>query len=292
MAAVEDLVSREASGMLEIAGDPSGAIYLDAGRIVFARVPWVPGLAARLRGIRPSLAGLGELSSGQEADDAAIAELALQGGYLTLTALHELIQSIVIDAFLVLAVPLAMDSPVAAVRFTSTRTYWTELFPRFGIGLVRGEALRMAERIAEYGLTPTTEVRPCDLREPAAVLTREQWAVACQIGAHASARDLAARRGAALIGTLECLGSLTRAGLCAPVRVGGRGRPFTPAPGGVRSTGPSAEPPPAVCLPARHPARDYSVHDYRTQAARTAGPGQAPTADVLRQVLNGLRKLS
>ena len=85
MAAVEDLVSREASGMLEIAGDPSGAIYLDAGRIVFARVPWVPGLAARLRGIRPSLAGLGELSSGQEADDAAIAGLALQRGYLTLT---------------------------------------------------------------------------------------------------------------------------------------------------------------------------------------------------------------
>jgi hypothetical protein len=291
MAAVEDLVGREATGMLEVTGNPSGALYLDAGRIVFARVPWVPGLAARLRGIRPSLAGLRELSSGREADDAAVAGFALQRGYLTITALHELIQSIVVDAFLVLTVPLAMDSPVAAIRFTSTRTYWTDMFPRFGIGLVRGEALRIAERIAEYGLTPTTVVKPCDLREPVAVLTREQWAVACQIGDHASARDLAARRGAALIGTLECLGSLTRAGLCAPVRTGGRRQPLSSVPGEARSTGPSAGPPSAASLPVRHAARDYLVHDYRTQEERPGRPGQAPAPDVLRQVLNGLRKL-
>ena len=292
MAAVEDLGSRKASGMLEVMGNPSGAIYLDAGRIVFARVPWVPGLAARLRGIRPSPAGLRDLSSGREDDDAAIAGFALQRGYLTMTALHELIRSIVVDAFLVLTVPLAMDSPVDAIRFTSTRTYWTEMFPRFGIGLVRGEALSMAERVAEYGLTPTTVVKPCNLREPVAVLTREQWAVACQIGDHASARDLAARRGAALIGTLECLGSLTRVGLCTPVRAVGRREPLPSVPVGGRSAGPSAEPPPAPRMPVRHPARDYSVHDYRTQADRPDGPAQAPPADVLRQVLNGLRKLS
>ena len=280
MAVVEELGSREASGILEVTGNPSGAIYLDAGRIVFARVPWVPGLAARLRGIRPSLAGLRELSSGTDDDDAAIAGFALQRGYLTMTALHELIRSIVVDAFVVLTVPLAMDSPAAAIRFTSTRTYWTEMFPRFGVGLVRGEALRMAERIAEYGLTPTTVVEPCGLRERVAVLTREQWAVACQIGDHASARDLAARRGAPLIGTLECLGSLTRAGLYTPVRVGRRGRPLTSVPGGVRSTRWSAEPPPAS-YPVRHPVRDYPAQEY-----------QAPPADVLRRVLSGLRKLS
>jgi len=123
-------------------------------------------------------------------------------------------------------------------------------------------------------------------------LTREQWAVACQIGDHASARDLAARRGAALIGTLECLGSLTRVGLCTPVRAVGRREPLPSVPVGGRSAGPSAEPPPAPRMPVRHPARDYSVHDYRTQADRPDGPAQAPPADVLRQVLNGLRKLS
>jgi hypothetical protein len=291
--AVEDLVSRKASGVLEVTGSPSGAIYLDGGRIVFARAPWVPGLAARLRGIRPSLAGLEALPSGREADDAAIAGFVLQRGYLTMTALHELVQSIVVDAFLVLTVPQAMDAPVTAIRFNSTRTYWTEVFPRFGLGLVRGEALRMAEWMGEYGLTPTTAVAPCALREPAAVLTREQWALACQIGEHASARDLAARRGAALIGTLECLGSLTRSGLCAPVRVGGRRQPPAPAPGVAHSTGPSAGPPPAS-LPARRSAQDYPTRAERLPGGLggLVGPSDAPTADILRQVLNGLKKLS
>lgn len=279
MTVVEDLTVRGASGILEVTGSPSGAIYLDTGRVVFAKASWVPGLAARLRGLRPSLAGDRELPHGREADDAAVAGLALQRGYLTMTALHEIIQSIVVDSFFVLTVPLAMDAPVAAIRFTSTRTYWTEMFPRFGIGLVRGEALRMAERMAEHGLAPTTSVAPCHLRAPAAVVTREQWAVACQIGDRASARDLAARRGTALIDTLECLAGLTRAGLCTPVRASRRAAPPSPALGQACPAGPSA-----ARLPRRHPAQDYPQ--------RPGGAGQPPTADVLRQVLNGLRKLS
>lgn len=284
MTVIEDLTSRGASGILEVTGSPSGAIYLDAGRIVFAKASWVPGLAARLRGLRPSLAGARELAPGREADDAAVAGLALQRGYLTMPALHGLIQSIVVDAFLVLTVPLAMDAPIAAIRFTSTRTYWTEIFPRFGIGLVRGEALRMAERMAEHGLAPTTAVAPCELRAPAAVVTREQWAVACQIGEHASARDLAARRGAALSDTLECLAGLTRAGLCAPVRISKRVQPHSPALGQPRPAG-LAPRPGADRLPARHPAQD---HPWQPGGAA----GQPPTIDVLRQVLNGLRKFS
>jgi hypothetical protein len=288
MAAVEDLVSRATSGILEVTGNPSGAIYLDGGRIVFVRVPWVPGLAARLRGISPGLTGLRELPAGQEADDAAVAGLALQRGYLTVPALHELIQSIVVDAFLVLTVPLAMDAPVAAIRFTSTRTYWTEIFPRFGIELVRGKALKTAERITQYGLTPTTEVAPCRLRRPAAVLSREQWAVACQIGDRSSARDLAARRGAALIDTLDCLGGLTKAGLCAPVRAAGHAR-AAGAPGPGRSPGAGA--PSGAGTVARLPARD-SGPDHQARAWQAAGAGQPPTEDILRQVLNGLRKLT
>ena len=37
MTAVEDLMAREASGVLEVTGNPSGAFYLDGGRIAFAR---------------------------------------------------------------------------------------------------------------------------------------------------------------------------------------------------------------------------------------------------------------
>jgi len=292
MTALEDLVTREASGVLEVTGSPSGAVYLDGGRIAFARASWVPGLAARLRAVSPALAGSGEMSTGShtdDADDAAVAGLAVQRGYLTAAGLHELIRSIVVDAFLVLTVPLATDSPVAAIRFTSTRTYWTEMFPRLGVDLVREEAFRRAERLAEHGLAPTTAVALCDLRTPSAVLTREQWAVACRIGAHASALDLAARRGAALIDTLECLGSLTRAGLCAPVHVGGRGQPSSRVPGQGRPAGTSSQPAPGQSpatgrLPARHPGQDRPAH--------TGGAGQPPTVDILRQVLNGLKKLS
>ena len=289
MTALKDLVTREASGVLDVTGSPSGAIYLDGGRIAFARASWVPGLAARLRAISPALAAFGEVPPGRDADDAddgddaAVAGLALQRGYLTAAGLHELIRSIVVDAFLVLTVPLATDSPVAAIRFTSTRTYWTEMFPRLGIDLVREEAYRRAERLAEHGLAPTTAVALCDLRAPAAVLTREQWAVACRIGAHASALDVAARRGTALIDALDCLGSLTRAGLCAPVRVGGRGQPAARVPGRGRPPVPS-QPAPGERLPARYPGQD--------RPGLPGGPGQPPTVDVLRQVLDGLKKLS
>ena len=289
MTALDDLATREASGVLDVTGSPSGAVYLDGGRIAFARASWVPGLAARLRAISPALDGLGETGDADDVDDAAVAGLAVQGGYLTAAGLHGLIRSIVVDAFLVLTIPLATESPVAAIRFTSTRTYWPEMFPRLGIGLVREEAFRRAARLAEHGLAPTTAVALCDLRAPSAVLTREQWAVACRIGAHASALDLAARRGAALIDTLDCLGSLTRAGLCAPVRAGARAQPSSRGPARGRPAGRPAQQAPGPPetpgrLPGRHPAQD--------RPAWTVGTGQAPTVDVLRQVLNGLKKLS
>jgi stage V sporulation protein SpoVS len=262
MAVVADLGARGASGVLEVKGNPSGAIYLDRGRIAFAWASWVPGLVARLRGILPSPAELQDLLAGRDTDDAAVAALAVKRGYLTPAGLHELIGSIVVDAFLVLTIPLAMDSTVASIRFASARTYWTEMFPRLDIDPVRWEALRRAQRMADYGLAPTTTVALRDLRRPTAVLTREQWAVASLIIGNASAREIALRHGTALADTVECLGSLIRVGLCTPVRV--TERPH------VRRVAPD------------HPAmpEGYGL------------PSQAPTVDILRQVLNGLRKLS
>jgi hypothetical protein len=280
MAMLEDLVMRERSGVLEVMGTPSGIIYLDGGRIAYARASWVPGLAARLRAIAPSLSGTMAPQPNRDADDAESARLAVRHGYLTTAGLHELIGSVIAEAFAVLTVPLAPDSFVGGIRFTPIPTYWTDLFPRLTMDVVQQEAATQAERMAACDLAPTTVVAPCDLAVPCAVLTREQWAVACQIGDRASARDLAARRGAPLIGTLECLGSLTRAGLYTPVRVGRRGRPLTSVPGEVRSTRWSAEPPP-TSYPVRHPVQDYPAQEY-----------QAPTVDVLRRVLSGLRKLS
>jgi hypothetical protein len=309
MTAVEDLVAREASGVLEINGSPSGAIYLDGGRIAFARASWVPGLAARLHAACPQLAGAGTPPGGR--DDADMAALAVQRGYLTPRGLHELIESVVVDAFLVLTIPVAVDSFVAAIRFTSTRTYWTEIFPRFALEPVRAEAVRRAERMAEHGLAPTTQVALRDLRAPAAVITREQWRLACQIGEHASARDLAARRGAALSDTLNCLGLLTQAGLCAPVRVARRGQPdrsaqrppgriaaaprFVPAgePHSAPQSERHSEPRGAERLPARGHVQDQAAREHLARAAAHAAGQSAPVAvDILRQVLAGLRNLS
>src|ERR1700722_4581475 len=116
MAMLEDLVTREASGVLEVMGIPSGVIHLDGGRIVYARASWVPGLAARLRAIAPSLVVAGAPPPWEDADDADLAGLVVRHGYLTTAALRELIRSVVAEAFLVLTIPLAADSPVAAVR--------------------------------------------------------------------------------------------------------------------------------------------------------------------------------
>lgn len=82
-AMVEDLAAREASGVLEVTGIPSGIIYVDGGHIAYARASWVPGLAVRLRAIAPSLSGTMEPWPGQDADDAESASLAVRHGYLT-----------------------------------------------------------------------------------------------------------------------------------------------------------------------------------------------------------------
>jgi hypothetical protein len=260
MAVIEDMVRRGMTGVLELEGNPSGRVYLDGGKIAYARASWVPGLAARLRAIAPSLVSEQPPPS-RDAADAAAARFVVGHGYLTTTSLHELIKSIVVDVFLVLTIPLAEDYPIAAVRFTQTQASWTGLFPRLALAVVRGEAVSRAERMAEYGVSPTTAVVPRDLTMPAAVLTREQWAVACQIGDRVSARELAMRRGASLSDTVHCLGSLVRAGLCAPV----------PAPAQTR--------PPAIAV------RQHG------RPQRPVSKVQPPSLEVLRRVLTGLRRL-
>jgi hypothetical protein len=304
LATLEDLAAGGASGVFEVAGNPSGAVYLDGGRIAYARASWVPGLAALLRARYPVLA---VPPPGRDADDITIADLAVQRGCLTRAGLEEILRSIVIDAFLVLTVPLAADSPVTAMSFTSTRTYWTELFPRLRLDSVREEALRRGKRVAQCGLSPTTRVTLRDIAAPATVLTREQWAIACQIGLRGSgdgrgsftrgsgdrqgsgdlrageltsARDLAMLTGRALSETVESLGSLIRAGVCAPVR-GGEGVSLPAAtPPHSRSSSSSASPvspPPSVSAPSvsRPPAMSPPA-SVSPPASATAPAAAAP----------------
>jgi len=270
MIAIEEAGMQGATGALEVVGNPSGIIYLEGGHIAFAQASGVPGLAIRLLGIRPAPPGLQELVSGRGAEDhAAIAAHVIHRGYLTAASLADLIHSIVLDAFMVLAMPWAADSPVSAIRFAAARTsYWPDLFPRLGIGPVREEAMRRAERMADHRLAPTTAVALRSLAPPAAVLTRDQWTVACHINGPMPAVELAPRCGMSLADTVDCLGSLIWAGLCMPVRVGERQQLSSPAAGSAR--------------PSRAPAE---------LALRVAQPTPPPLG-LLRQVLQGLRKLS
>jgi hypothetical protein len=308
MAAIEDLAEGAESGILEVEGDPSGRIYLEGGEIAYAQASWVPGLAVRLRAIAPSLDD-GAFAPSQEADDVATARLMVRHGYLSESGLQELIESVVVDAFLVLTIPLTADSPVRGLHFEPALTGLPALFPPLTLGLVRGEAIRRAEGMAEYGLAPTTAVAPRDLAASATVLTREQWAVACQIGDRVSARELAMRRGASLSEMVHCLGSLVSVGLCAPVRgASPRARRDGPAalpavPGQEQADGHGAAAPPAVprqsrfdgrvALPAVPPqARRVPGRALEPACSqRLAGQYQPPSMDVLRQVLSGLRRL-
>jgi hypothetical protein len=334
MAMLDDLVLKEATGVLEVTGTPSGVIYLDGGRIAYARASWVPGLAARLRAIAPSLSGTAEPHAGLDADDAEGARLAVRHCYLTTAGLHELIGSVVAEVLAVLTVPLAPDAFVAGIRFTPIPTYWDDLFPRLDVDAVHREAARQAERIAACGLAPTTAVAPRDLDAPCAVITREQWTVACQIGDRATARELAMRSGASLSDTIHCLGSLVRAGLCVPVRAGARGyaaagrgraQPAThrvppyarrvgqaaddpapsagptltvPAPGDPGQAVP-AQAVPAQAVPAQAvPGPERPTERLPLRARQPAWPGRhaspepGPSAELLRKVLNGLRRLT
>ena len=175
MSVVEDLAARGATGVLEVTGDPSGALYLDGGQLVFAGASWVPGLVDRLLGLRPASAELQDLLADWDADDAAAAAPAVAGGYLTATRLHELIRSIVVDAFLVLAIPLPENAHVAGIRFTSARTHANAMFPRLDIPSVRWEALARADRMAKYCRAPTTTVPSRGIRHPESLRTQEQW---------------------------------------------------------------------------------------------------------------------
>src|SRR5260370_13785774 len=61
----------------------------------------------------------------------------------------------------------------------------------------------------------STLVRLCDLGARTAVLSREQWAIACAVDGVRTVQDLAWQCGLALYEAIEGVGLLVQAGLCA-----------------------------------------------------------------------------
>ena len=156
------------------------------------------------------------------------------------------------------------------------------------------EVIKKAERIARFKLARTTPVRLRDLGAASAVLSREQWAVACAIDGARSVQDLAWTYGLALYEAIECVGRLIQAGLCVP-------EPAEPAGPLAQWFGPEVLSPTAVLPPARTdlPQRVPQAREDRPLMSAPVWPADMPASDdftaaqpeLLRRVLDGLRRL-
>jgi hypothetical protein len=271
--ALEALAARQASGILEIGGDPSGTVYFDQGQITCARASWIPGIGARLLGALSPPAGL---LTGADEPDRDIGTFLVQRNYLTIQDLAAILRSVVVDTVIALTAPA---SQVDAIRFAPARAHWAAAFSCLDVPSVLAEAGLRARRMARYRLDRTTPVRLCDLGRPSAVLNRAQWALACAIDGAASPQDLAWRCGLALYETIENLGDLIAAGLVSTA-------PPPPWPGPVPPPAPALSP--RLCAPPRLSAPPALAAEIRGPSAGLEFTPAAP--DLLRRVLEGLRR--
>jgi hypothetical protein len=266
-AVLEGLALQNATGELEIDGRPGGAIYLDRGEVVFARSAWSPDLATRLQGALGTSPGLRDLLAASDKPAGDLGNQLVAEDYLTADDLRILLRSVVLDALIVLTVPLADDATVANIRLIPSVSHWAESFCRLSVASVRAEAIRQGGRMAGFDLSKSGSLELCDLKSGLAVLSREQWAIANLIDGTASARDLAWDNGLALYETIECVCGLVRAGLCTAAAAA----PASPA---EQKAAPVAQPRVVSGLaPGRVTARGVTTRARLPKAEAGAGQG-------------------
>lgn len=291
--------------MLEVHGNPAGTIYFDQGQIAFARASWIPDLSARLLGaLRPSAESRDLLIDGDR-PDRDICTMLVQQKELTRADLQKILRSVVVDAVIVLTMPADEDSFVSDIRFAPSGPHWASAFSRLRVDSVRMEAATRAERVARQHLARTTPVQLRDLSRPSAVLSRQQWAIACTIGGGLSAQDLAWQCGLALYEAIEYVGDLIRAGMCA---TGVAATLEPPAPRAEPELVPLRAEPELVPrqprglsgLPHRTPgaqmaqAKHAMGAEFRTAGAEPPRSSEFTSAqpELLHRVLDGLRRIS
>jgi hypothetical protein len=279
---LEGLALQNASGALEIDGSPAGTIYLDHGHITCARTSWSPDLGTRLAGLLEPAAELRDLLDSADQPDGDLGEILVGRGFVTRDVLAATLESVVVDAVLVLTVPLTGESSVSDIRLESPRTHWAAAFHQVRVDAARAEAIAKAARLAGFDVPRTASLELRDIGDGHAVLTREQWAVASKINGALNAWDLAWQCGLSLADTFEAVGALAQAGLCAPC-------PVTELPADDDDW----------ILPHRRQVRVPTQVTARA-AADAAGEKGVPPAEAkaaqpplesLRRVLDGLRRL-
>jgi len=174
---LEALVLQKVTGVLRIAGEPSGAIYLDRGHLAYAEASWSPGLSARVRGLPQA----GE-------PDGDLGAVLLREKYLSKAGLRGVLKSIVTDALIVLTMPLPDETLVTGTRFEVLPPHWA-------------------------GVTSPLESRePPSSR---AVIKREHSELASRLDGKSSIREIAEEYGLSLHETIERIGYLVKKGMCA-----------------------------------------------------------------------------
>jgi hypothetical protein len=252
-AALDALVRQGASGVLEVAGNPSGIIYLDDGEFTFAQASWVPDLADRLAEVGGSPDQTRALLLDGAGNGLDAGALLMQDGSLSRAALKAVLRSAVIDALIVLTMPLGEETSVTATTFQPAATHWSRGYCRLKANSMRAVAAKRSSGLARCGLAISTRLELRDLAQPGAVLSKEHWAVASRIDGSRSIRDLARECGIPLYDAIDRVCYLSRKGLCTGL-------------------GASA--------------------NVLADALRSAAPSQPPTTDQLRRVLEGLRRLT
>jgi hypothetical protein len=303
---LEGVALQNASGALEVEGHPGGVIYLSQGQITYAQSEWSPDLVARLRGVIPSASGLQDIPANSDESAGNLGEVLLDRGLITPEELRALLHSVILDALIVLTVPLTADASVAGVRLVAGRGHWASAFSRLNVRMLRAEAVARSHRVTGRPLDQTARLELRDLASGPAVLTSEQWALAGQINGTISARELAWAGGRSLVETLGYVGDLVEAGLCAPClpgecALGSRSQARSASPavselsagrsGGKRSASRPRTPQPATgpvagvrqIMPRRKPgdlATSAVVHAAPVaEPTETSEPDRAPSAD-------------
>ena len=211
---LESLGRKCTSGVLEVDGNPAGAIYLDRGQITFARASWVPDLTARLCGVLQPAPELRNLLRGSDQADRDIGVMLVERGFMARNELQSILRSAIIDALLALTRPLAGRSSVSDIRFEAPGVHWAAAFVRLPLESAQSEVARRAEQMSCAGIADTVPVALADFDRGPAILTRDQWAIACRVNGSLTPRDLARQAGLPLYDTVTALGILLRRGLC------------------------------------------------------------------------------
>ena len=293
-----DALARDgASGAMEIdtGPGPGGTIYLEDGYITFATSSAVPDLAARL-------IGSGRLSGdqwsqllGESHPYGWIATGLVERRFISKDDLRSVLRSAAMDAIMAMTAPAAGGPVPARIRFTPLAWHWARSVLRLDAGSVRAEVAGRAARLTRHDIPVAARPRLSDLDRGAAVVTREQWALARKIDGVASVQDLAWDNGFALHDTIEWVAELAERGLCtvgAPALVGGA------APESQQSPGSAADL--ASTLPRRsrgatliRPKRKTDRADAARKPEKiTPTPAVPVGLDVLHELLDGLRRLN